>query len=128
MKINYLNYKNNIKDVNYDYLMFIFSEKICIYKIEGLKLSKYNNPSLIEDYSVSVDGAYKNTYTLLNAIKSIDNNYSLFFIDKYNILKKYNLKIIKEIPNNSDNNNDLNPINSSKKKNISLDFNKKNKH
>ena len=126
---DYLNYKNNIKDVNYDYLMFIFSEKICIYKIEGLKLSKYNNPSLIEDYSISVDGSYKNTYTLLNTIKSIDNNYSLFFIDKYNIIKKYNLKIVKQIPNNSDNNNnDINPINSIQKKNMSSDLSKNNNH
>ena len=60
-----------------------------------MKLLKYNNPSLIQDYSVSVDLSYKNTYTLLNTTKNIDNNYSI---------KKYNLKIIKQTPNNSDNN------------------------
>ena len=119
---NYFDYGSNIKDINYDYLMFNFSENIYIYKIEGLKLSNYNNPSLTEEYLVNVDSNYRNTFTLLNTIKSLDNNYSIFFIDKYNILKKYNLKIIKNFKND----NNILSINHNKTKNINIDFIKNN--
>ena len=118
----YLNYESKyLKEINYDYLMINFSEKVIIYKIEGLKLSNYNNPSLVEYYSAVIDNRNKNNFTLLNIIKGLDNNFNIFYIDKFNNIHKFYLKIISEISN--DNSNTKN-INSNKKSNNSIDLKK----
>ena len=125
--IDFLNYGNEcLKDINYDYIMFNFSEKIYIYKIEGLKLSNYNNPSLVEHYSTVVDQNYKNTFTLLNAIRSFDNNYSIFFIDKFNNIQKYLLKVINNMSNknNIQNSPNIKSFNYKKIDNIKIDLKK----
>jgi len=92
---NYFNLGDKyLKDRNYDYLIFNFKEKIIIFKIEGLKSSHFINPSLSDHYIVYVDKNYQNCYTILNFIKYFDNNYSLFFLDKFKNIKKFNLNLI----------------------------------
>jgi len=83
-----------------------------------LKLSNLNNPILLESYSIQVDQNYKNTFTLLNFNKCLDNNYSIFFIDIFNHIQKFNLKIIEQMPNN----NNIKKININKNKENSIDL------
>ena len=122
---DFLNYGNKyLKEVEYDYIMLNLAEKIIIFKIDGLKFSNFNNPSLVEHYLTYADKYYKKNFTLLSIIKYFGNNYSVFYVDKLNNIQKFNLEIVSDISmsDNIKNNNNLKHIKNKSK--ISIDLNK----
>ena len=87
---SFLNYnEKNFKNISCDYVLFNFQENFFIYKINGLQSPPFNNPWVDSFTLLSIDENYENNFTLLKAIKTFDRKYSVFFIDKYNNIRKF---------------------------------------
>ena len=105
---SFLNYnEKNFKNISCDYILFKFQENVFIYKINGLQSPPFNNPWVDSHTIVTLENNYENCFTLLKAIKTLDRKYSLFFIDKYNNIRKF----ILDNQNDENNTNNMSKIN-----------------
>lgn len=89
----FLNYNEYyLKTISSDYILFNFLEGLVLYKIDGLQSPPFNNPSVGFDRKVSADKNFDKFFVLLKVTKTLDQKYSLFFVDKYSNIRKFTVK------------------------------------
>ena len=89
---SFLNYNEYyLKNISINYILFNFKENLIMYKITGLHSPPFNNPVVEKTKLIKKDIFYKNTFTLIKCTKTLDRKYSIFFIDKYQNIRKFNI-------------------------------------